>query len=209
MNIFVVHFCLLRFNSDFAQRYYTFFFVVVIPDMNSLSPSLLLFLSPASMVDVKSAPAAQVQSKASPLETAALALMALPECPLCLEKLDVSSKVLPCQHAFCVSCLQRHEAAHSQLLCPECCAPVPNRTAGELPTHSLPVRLPQGLQGSPRPSRDRQKVRYAVPVPRPGMMVTEGLQLQQEGQQREKPWQSEVSKRPRSNTLHIQHRRIM
>uniref|UniRef100_A0A3Q4AMJ7 RING-type domain-containing protein n=1 Tax=Mola mola TaxID=94237 RepID=A0A3Q4AMJ7_MOLML len=101
-------------------------------------------------------------------------------CPLCFEQLDVSSNVLPCQHTFCVSCLQRHEAAHFQLFCPECRAPVPDRTAGELPTNSPPVRLPQGPHGSPRPSRDKQKVRYAVPVPRPGMTVNEGLQLQQE-----------------------------
>uniref|UniRef100_A0A3P9H4Q1 SH3 domain containing ring finger 2 n=1 Tax=Oryzias latipes TaxID=8090 RepID=A0A3P9H4Q1_ORYLA len=81
-----------------------------------------------------------------------LSLMALLKCPLCLEKLDASARVLPCQHTFCVSCLQRQEAAHAQLLCPECGAPVPVKTVQELPENLLLVQLLQGLQ-TPRNSQ--------------------------------------------------------
>lgn len=28
------------------------------------------------------------------------------ECSVCLERLDTSSKVLPCQHTFCRKCLE-------------------------------------------------------------------------------------------------------
>lgn len=33
-------------------------------------------------------------------------LLDLLECPVCLERLDASAKVLPCQHTFCRRCLQ-------------------------------------------------------------------------------------------------------
>uniref|UniRef100_A0A3P8WGE3 RING-type domain-containing protein n=1 Tax=Cynoglossus semilaevis TaxID=244447 RepID=A0A3P8WGE3_CYNSE len=72
-------------------------------------------------------------------------------CPLCLEQLDFSAKVLPCQHTFCKACLQRQESAAQthQLLCPDCGDPVPARTVDELPTNLLLVRLLESLQGSP------------------------------------------------------------
>ncbi|CAB1458776.1 unnamed protein product [Pleuronectes platessa] len=96
-----------------------------------------------------------------------LALMRLLECPLCLERLDVSAKVLPCQHTFCAPCLQRYEVAHSQLLCPECGAPALARTVEELPANLLLVRLLEGLQGSMGPN-GRQTARYALPSFRGG-----------------------------------------
>ncbi|KAM9356557.1 E3 ubiquitin-protein ligase SH3RF2 isoform 2-T2 [Symphorus nematophorus] len=120
-----------------------------------------------------------------------LPLMALLECPLCLEQLDVSAKVLPCQHTFCKSCLQRQEAAHSQLFCPECRAPVPARTVEELPANLLLVRLLEGLQRSLLgPRQDRETARYAVPFARGGLTVREG-QHQQESQHREKQGHNE------------------
>lgn len=141
------------------------------------------------MVDysVSSAPGAPF-----PFKMEELALVALLECPLCCQQLDVSAKVLPCQHTFCMSCLQKQEAANSQLLCPECRAPVPARTVEELPANHLLVRLLEGLRGSPKPSRDRQTARYAVPVARGPMTFREG---QQESQlrEREKQGHSEVS----------------
>ncbi|AWP12227.1 putative E3 ubiquitin-protein ligase SH3RF2 [Scophthalmus maximus] len=112
-----------------------------------------------------------------------LALMTLLECPLCSEQLDVSAKVLPCQHTFCATCLQKQETAHSQLLCPECRAPVPARTVEELPANLLLVRLLEGLQGSTGPDGYKQSGRYAVPLARGSSAVREGQQ-QQEGQHR-------------------------
>lgn len=135
--------------------------------------------------------------------------MALLECPLCCQQLDISAKVLPCQHTFCMSCLQKQEVANSQLLCPECRAPVPARTVEELPANHLLVRLLEGLRGSPKPSRDRQTVRYAVPVTRGPMTFREGQQ-QQERQlrEREKQGHSEVSLRPPSNPLHFKVKQL-
>lgn len=102
--------------------------------------------------------------------------MALLECPVCFQQLDVSAKVLPCQHTFCLSCLQKHQAAlaPAPLLCPDCRAPVPARTVEELPANLLLVRLLEGLQGSPRPSRDRQRTRYSVPSSRADVTAREG-----------------------------------
>lgn len=42
------------------------------------------------------------------------------ECSVCLERLDTSSKVLPCQHTFCRKCLQEIYQKHKELRCPEC-----------------------------------------------------------------------------------------
>lgn len=122
-----------------------------------------------------------------------LALMALLECPLCLEKLDASAKVLPCQHTFCLPCLQRHETDQYQLFCPECRAPVPARTAEELPTNLLLVRLLEGLNGPSGPSKNTQKSRYAVPVSRESLTARDDKQYQ-ESPNREKQGNNEVSK---------------
>ncbi|XP_071313972.1 E3 ubiquitin-protein ligase SH3RF2 [Trachinotus anak] len=124
-----------------------------------------------------------------------LSLMALLKCPLCLEQLDVSARVLPCQHTFCVTCLQRQKAARSQLLCPQCSAPVPGRTVEELPSNLLLVGLLEGLQGSAGPSNNRQTGRYAVPLSTGSLTVKEGQQ-QQESQHRETQGHSELAVRP-------------
>uniref|UniRef100_A0A8C1U2Q7 SH3 domain containing ring finger 2 n=1 Tax=Cyprinus carpio TaxID=7962 RepID=A0A8C1U2Q7_CYPCA len=84
-----------------------------------------------------------------------LAVLDLLECPLCLEPLEESAKVLPCQHTFCLPCLQQHEASHPhQMCCPECRAAVPG-SVQELPTNPLLLRLLESLQepgplGTPR-----------------------------------------------------------
>ncbi|XP_060936079.1 E3 ubiquitin-protein ligase SH3RF1 [Limanda limanda] len=128
-----------------------------------------------------------------------LALMTLLECPLCLERLDVSAKVLPCQHTFCAPCLQRYEVAHSQLLCPECGAPAPAMTVEELPANLLLVRLLEGLQGAMGPN-GRQTGRYALPSFRGGSAPREGQQ-QPEGQHREMQGHSELAVRASTRNL--------
>ncbi|KAL6117784.1 uncharacterized protein ACO6RY_15503 [Pungitius sinensis] len=124
-----------------------------------------------------------------------LALSELLECPLCYEPLDASAKVLPCQHTFCVSCLQGQEGAHPQLLCPECGAPAPARTAEELPANLLLVRILGGLRGSPGgPGGDRQASRYMVPLALEGLQVRQGHQ-QLGSQHREKQGRNELALR--------------
>ncbi|XP_052010795.1 E3 ubiquitin-protein ligase SH3RF2 [Xyrauchen texanus] len=74
-----------------------------------------------------------------------LAVLDLLECPLCMEHLDVSAKVLPCQHTFSKPCLQQHEASYPhQMCCPEFRAPVPG-SVEELPSNLLLVRLLESL----------------------------------------------------------------
>ncbi|KAM9310624.1 E3 ubiquitin-protein ligase SH3RF2 [Pholidichthys leucotaenia] len=120
-----------------------------------------------------------------------LVLSAVLECPLCSQQLDASSKVLPCQHTFCTSCLQRHEAAHSRLsFCPECRAPVPVKTVEDLPANLLLVRLLEGLQVSTESGRNAEVV---APLGR-SLKVWEDPQ-QQESPHREKQGHSEAALR--------------
>lgn len=42
------------------------------------------------------------------------------ECAVCLNTLDETSRVLPCQHTFCLACLEDILARRGSLLCPEC-----------------------------------------------------------------------------------------
>ncbi|KAM6222377.1 E3 ubiquitin-protein ligase SH3RF2 [Rhynchocyon petersi] len=75
-----------------------------------------------------------------------LTLLDLLECPVCLEKLDVTAKVLPCQHTFCKPCLQRILKAHRELRCPECRTLV-FCSIEALPANLLLVRLLDGVRG--------------------------------------------------------------
>uniref|UniRef100_A0A8C3WQM1 RING-type E3 ubiquitin transferase n=1 Tax=Catagonus wagneri TaxID=51154 RepID=A0A8C3WQM1_9CETA len=72
-------------------------------------------------------------------------LLDLLECPVCLEKLDVTAKVLPCQHTFCRPCLQRIFKAHKELRCPECRTPA-LCSIEALPANLLLVRLLDGVR---------------------------------------------------------------
>ncbi|XP_043983637.1 E3 ubiquitin-protein ligase SH3RF2 [Gambusia affinis] len=128
------------------------------------------------------------------LEPEDLALISLLECPLCFERLDASAKVLPCQHTFCLSCLQRHGVAQSQLFCPECRAPVPVRTVEELPENLMLVRLLEGLQGLSGPEKSPNRVRYVFPVDKSSLE-----DQQQEGQRREWQGYSEAAFRSPAN----------
>lgn len=76
------------------------------------------------------------------------ALFDLLECPVCLEKLDVSAKVLPCQHTFCQPCLQRILKSHKELRCPECRTLV-LCSIEELPANLLLIRLLDGIRFEP------------------------------------------------------------
>lgn len=81
-----------------------------------------------------------------------LTLLDLLECPVCLEKLDVTAKVLPCQHTFCKPCLQRISKAHKGLRCPECRTLVFGSIEA-LPANLLLVRLLDGVRAGPSSGR--------------------------------------------------------
>ncbi|XP_026186517.1 E3 ubiquitin-protein ligase SH3RF1 isoform X4 [Mastacembelus armatus] len=132
---------------------------------------------------VSDVPEDLVSKRGGPFKMEELSLMALLECPLCLEQLDVSAKVLPCQHTFCMTCLQRQEAAQSQLFCPECRAPFPDRTVEELPANLLLVQILEGIQGSTglssnSNSSNRQTAHYAAPLSRGSLTFREHQESQ-------------------------------
>ncbi|XP_012716635.1 E3 ubiquitin-protein ligase SH3RF1 [Fundulus heteroclitus] len=78
-------------------------------------------------------------------------LLDLLECPVCLERLDASAKVLPCQHTFCRRCLQGILGSRGELRCPECRTLV-ECAVDELPSNILLVRLLDGIKQRPRVS---------------------------------------------------------
>ncbi|XP_033111354.1 E3 ubiquitin-protein ligase SH3RF1-like [Anneissia japonica] len=75
------------------------------------------------------------------------ALFRLLECSVCLERLDATSKVLPCQHTFCRRCLEGIVNLQNELRCPEC-RDVVHCSVAELPTNILLVRLLDGIVSS-------------------------------------------------------------
>ncbi|XP_004586576.2 E3 ubiquitin-protein ligase SH3RF2 isoform X2 [Ochotona princeps] len=81
-----------------------------------------------------------------------LTLLDLLECPVCFEKLDVTAKVLPCQHTFCKPCLQRILKARKELRCPECRTLV-FCSIEALPANLLLVRLLDGVRSGHSPRR--------------------------------------------------------
>ena len=69
------------------------------------------------------------------------------ECSVCLERLDTSSKVLPCQHTFCKKCLEEIVSTHRELRCPECRVLV-NSKIEELPPNVLLMRILEGMRNA-------------------------------------------------------------
>lgn len=67
------------------------------------------------------------------------------ECSVCLDRLDTSSKVLPCQHTFCRRCLEEIMSSQRELRCPECRTLVIVKVE-DLPANILLVRLLEGLK---------------------------------------------------------------
>ncbi|XP_076273792.1 SH3 domain containing ring finger posh isoform X8 [Rhynchophorus ferrugineus] len=80
------------------------------------------------------------------------------ECSVCLERLDTSSKVLPCQHTFCRKCLEEIYHKHKELRCPECRVLVKIKI-DDLPPNVLLMRILEGIKNSgggtkaPKPNR--------------------------------------------------------
>lgn len=67
------------------------------------------------------------------------------ECSVCLDRLDHTSKVLPCQHTFCRRCLDEIYGTKRELRCPECRTLV-EIAVEELPSNILLIRLLEGLK---------------------------------------------------------------
>lgn len=80
------------------------------------------------------------------------------ECSVCLERLDTSSKVLPCQHTFCRKCLEDIIETNKELRCPECRVLVEIKIE-ELPPNVLLMRILEGMRNA---APKKQQVRGPV-----------------------------------------------
>lgn len=76
------------------------------------------------------------------------------ECSVCLEPLDLNHRVLPCQHTFCLSCLddlatkkKKSDPGDPLFLCPECRAEV-RTPISSLPTNVILNRILSGINQS-------------------------------------------------------------
>ncbi|XP_044749982.1 E3 ubiquitin-protein ligase SH3RF1 isoform X3 [Coccinella septempunctata] len=76
------------------------------------------------------------------------------ECSVCLERLDTSSKVLPCQHTFCKKCLEEIVHKHKELRCPECRVLVTTKV-DDLPPNVLLMRILEGMKNAPNALKQR------------------------------------------------------
>ncbi|XP_029348842.1 E3 ubiquitin-protein ligase SH3RF3-like isoform X3 [Echeneis naucrates] len=76
-------------------------------------------------------------------------LLDLLECSVCLERLDTTAKVLPCQHTFCRRCLENIVSSRNELRCPECRILV-DCEVDDLPANILLVRLLDGIKQRPQ-----------------------------------------------------------
>ncbi|XP_069747262.1 E3 ubiquitin-protein ligase SH3RF3-like [Narcine bancroftii] len=91
-------------------------------------------------------------------------LLDLLECSVCLERLDTTAKVLPCQHTFCKRCLEKIVSSRNELRCPECRILV-DCGVDDLPANILLVRLLDGIKQRPRNGR-------SVPTTSPGSLAS-------------------------------------
>uniref|UniRef100_A0A803VMM1 E3 ubiquitin-protein ligase SH3RF1 n=1 Tax=Ficedula albicollis TaxID=59894 RepID=A0A803VMM1_FICAL len=111
------------------------------------------------------------------------ALLDLLECPVCLERLDASAKVLPCQHTFCKRCLLGIVSSRNELRCPECRTLV-DCGVDELPSNILLVRLLDGIKQRPRkPGGTAGTNALRVPINTVANCGSKDLQSSQVGQQ--------------------------
>lgn len=85
------------------------------------------------------------------------------ECSVCLERLDTSSKVLPCQHTFCKKCLEEIVERHKELRCPECRVLVPSKV-DELPPNVLLMRILEGMRNA-TPKTQHRSVKTVANLP--------------------------------------------
>ncbi|XP_047193323.1 E3 ubiquitin-protein ligase SH3RF3-like isoform X2 [Scophthalmus maximus] len=76
-------------------------------------------------------------------------LLDLLECSVCLERLDTTARVLPCQHTFCRRCLENIVSSRNELRCPECRILV-DCGVDDLPANILLVRLLDGIRQRPQ-----------------------------------------------------------
>lgn len=68
------------------------------------------------------------------------------ECAICLNTLDLSNRVLPCQHTFCKKCLEAIVRSRKELRCPECRTLFEASILSQLPPNVLLMRILEGMK---------------------------------------------------------------
>ncbi|XP_022225747.2 E3 ubiquitin-protein ligase SH3RF1 [Drosophila obscura] len=122
------------------------------------------------------------------------------ECSVCLDRLDTTSKVLPCQHTFCRKCLVDIVASQHKLRCPECRVLVSSKI-DELPPNVLLMRILEGMkQTAAAVKNDNKSEETETPPEKPKtqhhtetVAPTGSTQLQQQ-QQQQHPHQQQQQK---------------
>lgn len=104
------------------------------------------------------------------------------ECSVCLERLDVSSKALPCQHTFCKKCLEEIVCTHRELRCPECRVLVHSKVE-DLPPNVLLMRILEGMKNAvPKTDRTPTKSSANNAAGTPQRLVVGGCPTSSSGQ---------------------------
>ncbi|XP_053907403.1 E3 ubiquitin-protein ligase SH3RF3 isoform X1 [Cuculus canorus] len=105
-------------------------------------------------------------------------LLDLLECSVCLERLDTTAKVLPCQHTFCRRCLESIVSSRHELRCPECRILV-GCGVDELPANILLVRLLDGIRQRPRAAGGASGSAGAPAYPQPAAAPSAAASLRE------------------------------
>ncbi|EDW60360.1 E3 ubiquitin-protein ligase SH3RF1 [Drosophila virilis] len=134
------------------------------------------------------------------------------ECSVCLERLDTTSKVLPCQHTFCRKCLLDIVASQHKLRCPECRVLV-NCRIDELPPNVLLMRILEGMKQNAGKSDTKSE---ELPLPnanktqlQPELPPTQITQQQQQQQQQQISQQQQQAQQEALQTARQKQRRYL
>ncbi|XP_044737587.1 E3 ubiquitin-protein ligase SH3RF3 isoform X2 [Chrysoperla carnea] len=115
------------------------------------------------------------------------------ECSVCLERLDTSSKVLPCQHTFCKRCLEEIVTTHKELRCPECRVLVDIKI-DDLPPNVLLMRILEGMRNA-APKKDTQSTQQQQQHHQRTIVSSSNVRIQQTQQNISQHIQSQADNR--------------
>ncbi|XP_034479319.1 E3 ubiquitin-protein ligase SH3RF1 [Drosophila innubila] len=127
------------------------------------------------------------------------------ECSVCLERLDTTSKVLPCQHTFCRKCLLDIVASQHKLRCPECRVLV-NCRIDELPPNVLLMRILEGMKQNAGKNDNKCE---ELTLPLPLQQEVPPTQQQQIHQQKQQSQQIPQQQQEQQQTTRQKQRRFL
>ncbi|KAL7738526.1 hypothetical protein ACLKA6_006831 [Drosophila palustris] len=127
------------------------------------------------------------------------------ECSVCLERLDTTSKVLPCQHTFCRKCLLDIVASQHKLRCPECRVLV-NCRIDELPPNVLLMRILEGMKQNAG-KNDNKCEELTLPLPLQQEVVAPTQKQQQQITQQQQ--QTSQQQQEQQQTTRQKQRRFL